>query len=235
MVRRYPELLSGVDLTPIHRKMSFENFEVTKRNRKAYEISKEYSFNPEGFLYLFGKTGCGKTHLAVSILKSLSPILYPKNVLTEKERQLCDLIEHYEKIKGMKKEADCHRDFYESDQWRYRSAKGFFLKSFHYISRLSDYSGYEAISKMNYINSLKNYDCIVLDDFGMEKFTESVKHYFYMLIDEFYTGQKPMIITSNRSIVEINRIMPGVASRIAEGKVIHLDDIDHRINKGRNQ
>ncbi|MDX9925084.1 MAG: DnaA/Hda family protein [Ignavibacteriaceae bacterium] len=235
MVRIYPGLLSKVGLTPLHRNMSFENFVINKRNKKVYEISKEYSSNPEGFLYLYGKPGCGKTHLTVSILKSLHPVRYPKNVLAEKERQLRDMIEYYEMIKGMKEEAERNREFFENGQWQFRPAKALFLKSFHYTTEISSYAGYEAKSKMDYINSLMNYDCIALDDFGMENFTDSVKHYFYMLIDEFYTGRKPMIITSNRSIVEINKIIPGIASRLAEGMIIHLDDIDHRINKERNQ
>ncbi|MEX2425883.1 MAG: ATP-binding protein [Thermomicrobiaceae bacterium] len=39
--------------------------------REAYEICLDYSENPDGWIYLVGGYGCGKTHLAAAIANSL--------------------------------------------------------------------------------------------------------------------------------------------------------------------
>lgn len=65
--RIQPELL---------RRMTFKNFDVRGNNPNssqmasleyAYQFSKNYASQPDGWLTLFGNTGAGKTHLAVAI------------------------------------------------------------------------------------------------------------------------------------------------------------------------
>ena len=67
MGRIQPELL---------RRMTFKNFDVRGNNPNssqmasleyAYQFSKNYASQPDGWLTLFGNTGAGKTHLAVAI------------------------------------------------------------------------------------------------------------------------------------------------------------------------
>jgi DNA replication protein DnaC len=45
---------------------SFEDFEVVPGAEAAYNAAREYARNPEGWLYLRGGVGVGKTHLAVA-------------------------------------------------------------------------------------------------------------------------------------------------------------------------
>lgn len=58
-------------------KRTFENFEINKTNRRAFEIAKKYADNWEKFkaegtgLIFIGKYGTGKTHLAFSIANQL--------------------------------------------------------------------------------------------------------------------------------------------------------------------
>ena len=48
---------------------------TTAKNKKslarAYEVAKNYSKSPEGWLTFYGPTGIGKTHLAISIFMNL--------------------------------------------------------------------------------------------------------------------------------------------------------------------
>lgn len=45
---------------------SFEDFEVVEGTEQAFRVCREYALNPEGWLYLHGGCGVGKTHLAVA-------------------------------------------------------------------------------------------------------------------------------------------------------------------------
>jgi DNA replication protein DnaC len=61
---------------PIIREMTFDSFylggiglspEATQSLRNAFRAARNFAENPEGWLVLLGRTGCGKTHLAASI------------------------------------------------------------------------------------------------------------------------------------------------------------------------
>jgi len=45
---------------------SFDDFEMTSGAEEAFAAAREFARNPEGWLYLRGGVGVGKTHLAVA-------------------------------------------------------------------------------------------------------------------------------------------------------------------------
>lgn len=51
--------------------------------------------------------------------------------------------------------------------------------------------------KQNYLDSLNEFDLIVIDDLGIERNTEYVNELVYNIIDARYRSGKPMIITTN--------------------------------------
>ncbi len=207
--------------------MSFENFKINSQNQHAYELAKEFSLNPNGIIYLYGTPGVGKTHLAVSIIKALRPIRLSDKEINDKEQRILDAIEHLITIKDPDNKIPNYRSYFTRGSWQYRPARPLFLKSFHYIFKCSEAftSNY---SRSTYLNYLSGFDCLLLDDLGAEKFSESTRQYYYALIDEFYTSRIPLIITSTESLIQLNQKEPRIASRLAESIVININDFDHR-------
>ena len=73
--RRMEQLRSLSNLDHLAR-LSFANFvpegyglapDQAANLRGAYDLARHYAENPEGWLVLFGRYGCGKTHLAAAI------------------------------------------------------------------------------------------------------------------------------------------------------------------------
>jgi DNA replication protein DnaC len=57
---------------------------------------------------------------------------------------------------------------------------------------------------------------VVVDDVACEKTTEFVRQSLLHLVDEVYTRQKTLIVTSNLSLDQLGEFEPRVASRLAE-------------------
>jgi DNA replication protein DnaC len=87
--RELVELLGG---EKPYREFTFEHYEVTPRNRRAYERSKNFNPTIEN-LYLWGACGIGKTHLAYAIARhcfeeTLSALILSACKLSRKARQI---------------------------------------------------------------------------------------------------------------------------------------------------
>ena len=71
---------------------------------------------------------------------------------------------------------------------------------------------------------------VILDDLGSQKTTEWAEEKLYLLINEYYEEEVPMIITSNYSIEKLpNHLSDRIVSRIAGGcEVVELEGKDKR-------
>ena len=58
--------------------------------------------------------------------------------------------------------------------------------------------------KNEYISNLCRYPLLILDDFGMERGTEYGLEQVYNVIDSRYRSEKPLIVTTNLSLDELN-------------------------------
>lgn len=59
--------------------------------------------------------------------------------------------------------------------------------------------------KLFYLESLKNCDLLILDDFGMERRTDYAQEQVFGIIDGRYLAQKPLIVTTNLSLQELKQ------------------------------
>jgi DNA replication protein DnaC len=62
---------------------------------------------------------------------------------------------------------------------------------------------------------MKEVELLVIDDLGVEKYSDWLSDQIYQIIDHRWKNQKPMIITSNQSLNDLGKFYkPQVASRI---------------------
>ena len=57
--------------------------------------------------------------------------------------------------------------------------------------------------KLFYLESLKNCDLLILDDFGMERRTDYAQEQVFGIIDGRYLARKPLIVTTNLSLQDL--------------------------------
>ena len=50
---------------------TFDDFEVVPGTEQAFEVAREFARDPDGWLYLYGGVGTGKTHLAVAAAQEI--------------------------------------------------------------------------------------------------------------------------------------------------------------------
>jgi DNA replication protein DnaC len=58
--------------------------------------------------------------------------------------------------------------------------------------------------KNDFIDSLNKYSLLILDDFGVERNTEFALEQVFSVIDSRYRSRKPMIVTTNLTLDELN-------------------------------
>lgn len=73
---------------------------------------------------------------------------------------------------------------------------------------------------------------LLLDDFGAERDSEFQREKVSLILRSRYNDQLPTIVTSNvPSLQAINATEPRIASRLAEGIVLIMDNEDRRLTK----
>ena len=75
--------------------------------------------------------------------------------------------------------------------------------------------------KNEYISNLCRYPLLILDDFGMERGTEYGLEQVYNVIDSRYRSGKPLIVTTNLTLTELQNPQAGIARRYVE----HWEDM----------
>lgn len=68
--------------------------------------------------------------------------------------------------------------------------------------------------RTNYINTLIDYDAVVIDDLGAERNSDWMVEQVYSVVDAFVRAEKPMIITTNMSETDMDRCTDTQRQRI---------------------
>ena len=95
----------------------------------------------------------------------------------------------------------------------------------------NEHDGYRAESEAELIQKLAFVPLLILDDLGAEKVSDWVREVLYRIIDERWLEQKPMIITTNFNLKELEeRIGERIVSRIAGVCTqVEMQNRDYRI------
>ena len=208
-----------------HKDCTFDNFKVTEGTKDAFEFCK--GWDGKDSIVLTGKTGTGKTHLAVATLKNMPRVALSSWEAECKKVQLESYAEKYP-------DKDKYRIALDNGSWKTREPSCLFVPMVGLFIELNEASRTDEGKKHLLDTYSLNYDCICFDDFGAEKLSEAKRENIYYIIDTRYREMKSTIITSNFTIQEINEVEPRIASRFAEmGKIFQLNTKDYR--KGGKQ
>lgn len=206
-------ILTKSGVPPRYLQHSFSSFTVSDKTAKAYEVATEWAAlqNPKdrGFA-LIGLPGVGKTHLAVAALRQVAR-------LWALERQSETSVDIYRDPKTM-----------VEHNMRFVNVP-IFMDKLRESIKLS-----ESRAQDLWEFALERASVVVLDDFGKEKITDWVTERLYVLIESRYQNLKSTIVTSNRTLDELDDLGYGAAvSRLQEtGRVVKIDTIDQRIEIG---
>jgi len=166
-------------------KASFETYiSKTKQQQAALEICTAYDLEKVrsgSGLYLFGKYGTGKTHLAIATVRALM------------EANPTEFGSRHDDTSPL----------YDPDREDYR---GLYCSFFSVVELLDMWRpGSEAKQRKGdwFFYRAKTDDLVVLDDIGAEKASEWTGDRLYAVVDARYRNQKATIFTTNCSEKEL--------------------------------
>lgn len=68
---------------------------------------------------------------------------------------------------------------------------------------LNDLSSFKEADKNSYVNSLNNYELLIIDDLGVERQSDYALEQVFNIIDSRYKNGQPLIVTTNLSIEDL--------------------------------
>lgn len=206
-------ILTKSGVPPRYLPHTFANFNKTDKTAKAFEVATQWAAlkdpKDRGFA-LIGAPGVGKTHLAVAALREVARLWGIQRL----EEQGVEL----------------YRDPKEMIEQNMRFINvPIFMDQLRQSIKFSE-------SKANDLwdFAIGRASVVVLDDFGKEKATDWVTERLYVLIESRYQTMKSTIVTSNRTLDELDDLGYGAAvSRLQEtGRVVRVDAKDYRPELG---
>lgn len=206
-------ILTKSGVPPRYLPHTFANFKKTDKTAKAFEVATQWAAlkdpKDRGFA-LIGAPGVGKTHLAVAALREVARLWGIQRL----EEQGVEL----------------YRDPKEMIEQNMRFINvPIFMDQLRQSIKFSE-------SKANDLwdFAIGRASVVVLDDFGKEKATDWVTERLYVLIESRYQTMKSTIVTSNRTLDELDDLGYGAAvSRLQEtGRVVRVDAKDYRPELG---
>lgn len=170
---------------------TFESFIIDddKMKMECLDFIDRYLDLPS-HIFFTGPTGCGKTHIAISIYRELA-----------------------------------RRNRIGSENVKFVTGPEFLLR----IRRTFNpgYTGNE--TEGGIIDEYSEAELLILDDLGSEKTSEFAVQSLYLLIDRRIRNVKPMIVTTNLSLDQIEEKLDArIASRLQTMKIVEINLPDYR-------
>lgn len=154
-----------------------------------------------GSILLTGKTGCGKTHLAVSIVTELVKRSFSID---------CIFVTAPEILLEIRSTFNTTRNT-NYDKW------------------INGEPGHTCETEEEVLDKYSNCGLLILDDLGAEKVSDFTIQSLYLIIDRRNRNLKPTIVTTNLTLEEIETLIDArMASRLSDMKVIKLNMPDYR-------
>jgi DNA replication protein DnaC len=167
----------------------------------------------DGDILFTGSTGCGKTHLAIAMLKEIAlrkiqPLREPGKAPVSTEPLTACFVTVTKLLLNLR-------------------------ASFNGGGRLFIDRHEREVSEQDIIYHYSHCDLLILDDLGAEKTSEFALSAIYTIIDERINYEKRTIVTTNLSLQEIEEKMDArLASRLSGMKIIKINMPDYRKKRG---
>lgn len=186
----------AIGIPPKYRDCTLESFQG---NDALVQVVREYARSGESIV-LTGKTGCGKTHLAISALKAADITKLP--------------IVHRHAVAGT---------------WDSPPAKWFTTLPEVLLRIRDSFREKTRESEADVVNFFSDIDCLVLDDLGAEKPSEFSVATILLILDRRIRNLRQTIITTNLEMQQVDEVFGArMASRMAEMKIVKINMPDFR-------
>ena len=87
-------------------------------------------------------------------------------------------------------------------------------------------------SKIEYITKLLYNDLVILDDLGIANFTPAKQENLYFLVNKCYQSNHPLVITTNFTMEELEKVDARIPSRLNEiATILSFDFDDYRVKR----
>lgn len=87
-------------------------------------------------------------------------------------------------------------------------------------------------SKLEFMKNILYNDLVIIDDLGIANFTPAKQENLYVLINKCYQNNSPIIITTNFTMEELEKVDARIPSRLNEmATILSFDFNDHRTSK----
>lgn len=167
---------------------------------------KGYLKNLDGFLYIYGAVGTGKTQLIADMVRHFIENREP--ILIKQQIGITDGKEKYD------------------DKWSFKKCT--FIKEAEFFNFLKTLWQHDSRVESDKIDILKKIDLFFIDDMGVKGEAPWIYERYYQIIDARYCNKLPTVITSNLSPESLKEVEPRVASRACSGDIIELQGEDRR-------
>lgn len=199
--------------------------------KNSYPLLRE---NRKG-LYIFGGVGTGKTFAAYSIFKKWEE----DRDLEEKTRK--EIQEKYQPKNEMRTGEDGKQYYFEDKETQTKQDEELSkvpkirpLMRFENVPQMLYLVKRDYKDKTDYQDELLNSGKVfILDDIGVEKVSEFVEEFMYLLINTQYEKVYPIVITSNLPLSALaEKLGDRIVSRIKEMcEIIEVKGEDRRLGK----
>jgi len=174
---------------------TFDNYEVDRTNREAYEACQRVAVEGRHGIMLWGKNGVGKTHLLVALMKEYDRLHSHVPTRSETDETMIEIPSASELIQTAFEVPDAPDDIPSLAREEIESQAH--VEYWPLLDLVSVLRSDIAHGSQSTSTRCRECDLLVLDDFGSERTTDFVLEELERIVDWRYRAMKPTAVATN--------------------------------------